>query len=89
MLEAAAFWAAAMVCVAAAAACLAAICSEDTNGENVSKSAAWLRGMFTFALRSIMLSCSVLQQSSNQTKRGHNQKVLEEEGNGWNYAARS
>lgn len=45
--------------------------------------------MFTFALRSIMLSCSVLQQSSNQTKRGHNQKVLEEEGNGWNYAARS
>lgn len=36
LLEAAAFWAAAMVCVAAAAACLAAICSgDDTNGNHL------------------------------------------------------
>lgn len=35
LLEAAAFWAAAMVWVAAAAACLAAICSGDTNGNHL------------------------------------------------------
>lgn len=65
LLEAAAFWAAAMVCVAAAAACLAAIYTRDANGKSFRPK--WEREELGWESHSsiqrcITLICSVLRQ---------------------------
>lgn len=52
LLEAAAFWAAAMVWVAAAAACFAAICSQHTNGYS------WVKIHFWFVPCYIVMFCA-------------------------------